>query len=287
MNAKLLEKTFIDLGTEAGDYIITVISEMIDKNQLIPFNDETQAFSSKINDVFSKLITSSFEENYFFYGCNFKVFIDRIEAKKEEHINLALGKTEKVYYENALKSIDAIFGILLSENPLFYKTLITHTTKFHNGILKGNEDKFKAYYFLNKENKKVIERNFDEIYRHIRSKIDILKNTSNLIRDNQGKSINYNPSLWNENCFKFFEYLIKNYYTKKKRELTDIWHFLKRDLNEEEFWFYATQKQYSSFIKSHLNIELKNWQQSNFKYEETEKKRLKDLFNKYKTTQNN
>jgi hypothetical protein len=108
-----------------------------------------------------------------------------------------------------------------------------------------------------------------------------------LLNTKEHSNNNHNPSLWNEKCFMFFEYLIENYYTKKKRELTDIWHFLTRDLNEEGYQFYATQNQYKKYIKKKLGIEIKNWQQSNFEYDEKYKPKLKSFFTKFNSNKGN
>ncbi|WP_431107731.1 hypothetical protein [Winogradskyella poriferorum] len=270
MISKVLENTFINLGIEAGNYMANNISEIIDKNKMIPFDDKTKLYYSKINDVFNKLVLSSFDENYFFYGCSFKVFINEIEAKKKEYINLALGKTEKVYYDKAWKLVSDIHGILLSENPIFYNTLITHTTRFNNRILKGNEDKFKAYYFLSKENKIVIERNFDEIFRYLRSKPDNIAKSSYLIEKRE-----IDLDLWNKDCHNLFHYLYENFVWSSKetmqsvnsnkelpygiiKRLTDIYHYLRESLEGSRYEFRGTKDKYKSYIKSEFNIMIAN-----------------------------
>ena len=37
---------------------------------------------------------------------------------------------------------------------------------------------------------------------------------------------NFNPNLWNRDCFELFKYLFDNYYSKTKRQLINIWFYL-------------------------------------------------------------
>ena len=70
----------------------------------------------------------------------------------------------------------------------------------------------------------------------------------------------FDVKMWNKPCFELFEYLMNNYYTDKKVQLVSIWFFLyDLKLSQKIYVLKCTQKTYKDFIKTHYEIEIKNF----------------------------
>lgn len=72
---------------------------------------------------------------------------------------------------------------------------------------------------------------------------------------------------WNEACYNLFNYLFDNYYDGKKRQLTNIWYFLKDGLQDENYYFKMTKDDYINFIKVTHTIQLTNFDKSEYKFD--------------------
>ncbi len=80
----------------------------------------------------------------------------------------------------------------------------------------------------------------------------------------------HDPNLWNLRCYKLFNYLFKNYYRGKKRELTNIWFYLK-EFDPQNYTLIATKDRYKEFIKNHCGQVLKNFDKASIKFEEKDR----------------
>lgn len=101
---------------------------------------------------------------------------------------------------------------------------------------------------------------------------------NNIPKTNKDKKIahpTHNPNLWNVNCYDLFKYLFDNYYSNTKRQLTNIWFFLKENRNEK-YNFYATKHNYKSFIFAEYNIKITNVDKAENKWEEKDLPKLKE-----------
>jgi hypothetical protein len=101
----------------------------------------------------------------------------------------------------------------------------------------------------------------------------LLKTVNNVIEKkinlNPDKEKNaFNPNHFNDECYGLFCYLIDNYSKKGKIKYVNIYYFLKDDVNKEKYSFKYIQKDYTQFIKSKYNIEIKKYQKAMFDYDE-------------------
>jgi hypothetical protein len=95
-----------------------------------------------------------------------------------------------------------------------------------------------------------------------------LRNTGITVSiESKREQLTYDPNLWDKDNFELFQYLYENYYRGTIRQLTNIWFYLReRDYNAKK----TTKKDYKHFIFSTYNIEIKNFDKAEEKYQ-TEK----------------
>ena len=85
----------------------------------------------------------------------------------------------------------------------------------------------------------------------------------------------FNPNLWNRECYELFKYLYDNYYKDTKRQLTNIWFYLKEN-DAKKYTFNATKDIYKDFIFKNYSIEITNQDKAVAKYEDKEYKKMHD-----------
>ena len=99
--------------------------------------------------------------------------------------------------------------------------------------------------------------------------------------DNEGKDIevkenmhpNFDPNYWNKNCFELFKYFFDFYYKSSKRELTNIWFFLKYETSEK-YILNISQVDYKEFILKNYDIKITNFVKTIGKWEDKVKPTL-------------
>lgn len=79
------------------------------------------------------------------------------------------------------------------------------------------------------------------------------------------KHPDHDPNLWNIHAFSLFKYLFDFYYSKYKKQLTNMWFYLK-EYNSDKYTLLSTKEKYVEFVKMNYNIELKNFDKSIEKY---------------------
>jgi hypothetical protein len=68
----------------------------------------------------------------------------------------------------------------------------------------------------------------------------------------------HDPNFWSEDCYELFKYLFDNYYNNgTKRQLLNIWFFLKQHTDTKNS-IYATKEKYKEFIVKHYQIKITN-----------------------------
>ena len=68
----------------------------------------------------------------------------------------------------------------------------------------------------------------------------------------------FDVKMWNKPCFELFEYLMDNYFTRKKVQITSVWFFLK-ELNSDRYIISCTKEVYKNHIKINYSIEITNF----------------------------
>jgi hypothetical protein len=128
------------------------------------------------------------------------------------------------------------------------------------------------YYFvrgLSQKNERLIKNNAKLKYEHLKELIAL----SGFKTESKNEIVNkpkaeINLSHWNDNCFALFNYLYDNYFSGEKRQLTNIWYFLKNHLNEDKYYFKMTKSNYKEYIKLNYNIILTNFDKSVYKFDD-------------------
>lgn len=79
----------------------------------------------------------------------------------------------------------------------------------------------------------------------------------------------FNPNYWNKECFELFKYIYDEYYKGTKRQLTNIWFYLKECQNTN-YILKATKEQYETFILENYQIKITNFDKAQTKWEDKE-----------------
>ena len=93
----------------------------------------------------------------------------------------------------------------------------------------------------------------------------------------------HDPNLWSVNCYELYKYLFENYYKGTKRQLTNIWFYLK-EYDPLTYNLKATKDKYKYFIKSNYQIEIKNFDKSQTKYSENDYPNMDEHRQNFETT---
>src|SRR5690554_3239370 len=83
----------------------------------------------------------------------------------------------------------------------------------------------------------------------------------------------HNPNYWNTDCFELFKYLYDEYYKGTKRQLTNIWFYLK-EYNNQKYILSITKDLYKDFIIENYGIVITNFDKAQQKWEDTEYRKL-------------
>jgi hypothetical protein len=79
----------------------------------------------------------------------------------------------------------------------------------------------------------------------------------------------FNPNYWNKECFELFKYIYDEYYKGTKRQLTNIWFYLK-EYQSNKYNLKATKEQYEIFILENYQIKITNFDKAPTKWEDKE-----------------
>jgi hypothetical protein len=85
----------------------------------------------------------------------------------------------------------------------------------------------------------------------------------------------FDPNLWNNDCFELFKYLFDNYHKRTKRQLTNVWFYLKGNGNSK-YNFNATKDQYKDFMLNNYKIKITNFEKALMKWEDKEYNTIDD-----------
>lgn len=122
----------------------------------------------------------------------------------------------------------------------------------------------------------------------IKNKITNLEPQPNLNKENNNfinqpeapeTDLEFNRNYFNEKTYNLFLYLIKNYEKKFKVKYTNIWYFLKYNIEKIKYnyKFNITQDKYKSFIKENYNIKILKFKKAEYLYNQHELPTLNNL----------
>ncbi|PKP29040.1 MAG: hypothetical protein CVU01_01950 [Bacteroidetes bacterium HGW-Bacteroidetes-18] len=201
------------------------------------------------NDEFSIFLKSEEVYLHSFIGSNVNVL--------KKHLNL---KSKELDEKQSSKYLE-----LLSEN----------LKKDYKSFKKAQENKFflkksDLHFYvsaLTDENMRLLIYNAKDKNNYLKELITLgsAQPISIITDDPNNRDVNLNH--WNEACFNLCNYLIENYHTGIKRQLTNIWYYLKDGLQDENYYFKMTKDDYIEFIEATLKIKLTNFDKSEFKFD--------------------
>ncbi len=237
----------------------------------------------ELNSIYDKLVEKSTKEEYLFIGADYKTLVKCILKNIPKSYNPSNQHQEDCHLIDKINYLEE------------YIDFFDYTIKHRLAHILDLEDgyKFKAYryiLFLEPEKIERIKINLKKTVFILEQELKKYQPKTTTSKDNLKKEkwlqkLDYNPKLWNKKSYLFLLFLIEHFYTNKKSELTYIWRFLKRDLNKKDYIFNATQAEYTIFIKENLRLELKNWQITNFVYEDEFKPALLSCLEQFEETQ--
>ena len=82
----------------------------------------------------------------------------------------------------------------------------------------------------------------------------------------------FDANHFNNDCYKLFNYLVDNYKKKGKIKFINIYYFLKDEVNKQKYSFNFIQDDYTIFIKTDYQVEIKKYQKAEFDF--VEQKRI-------------
>lgn len=229
-----------------------------------------------------------FEATEFFDGCDNildvweKDLTNRMHRRKEELyqlINIAQGDNCLSEEERSIK-IKSFKKELENERPdgignSTYSIFLPNVT---NNKVYGNLP-YSEFEYIKASLLKAHIKSFKE---ELHQQAEIIIDTPE--EEKQEEKLNsihpeYNPNLWNKEAYELFKYLYDNYYTEGRQtkvKLTNIWFYIRED-DPSKYSLFATKDEYKDFIKKNYNgIELKSFDKSEYKYNETDYPTMND-----------
>lgn len=181
----------------------------------------------------------------------------------EEYFNLALAEF--------LEKQKIILGLLFNETDQFNKFLVNEIERSQHRIENQKEFllKNKHHKFESKENDIKVCEAYIQYLKRKKDQPDEVKPDEVKPDEVENKHPKFNPNYWNKECFELFKYLYDCYYKKTKRQLTNIWFYLKEH-KSETYVLKATKDEYIEFILKSYQIQITNFDKAILKWEEKE-----------------
>lgn len=197
------------------------------------------------------------------------------EKKFTEYVNRikTVEKTETIYedlYKNLTENLEITKADLgeyfLNEYLFVIKDSFAEIDEkiiFYLGLFYGEESKdLKAFHFYKPRLEKRINDLLGEPQQPDNVKFDNIETK-------------HDPNLWNAECYNLFKYLFDNYYKGTKRQLTNIWFYLK-EIENPKYILNATKEMYIPFILENYEIKITNFDKAQTKWEDKESRKLNE-----------
>jgi hypothetical protein len=150
-------------------------------------------------------------------------------------------------------------------------TIIKYKQKYIEFKEKHNSFIFQSFFFTKLDD--TLKELFNFFKETNKNEPDILERKTkehqpieaNKPDDIISKHPKHDPNLWSSDCYNLFKYLLDNYYTSTKRQLTNIWFFL-NEYDKIKYNLKGTKDNYRDFIEKNYNISIKNFDKASVKY---------------------
>jgi hypothetical protein len=195
--------------------------------------------------------------------CNNSIISDNNELNQfEKDYNLGYK-----YFEDNFKKVAPDVNhieMLIDNFNNEWKQKLTTVYVADKGLIKN------SYYdngFLNAYIE--YEKNHKYLFEKISNTIEPQQNETIKNDEIENKHPKFSPNNWNKDCFELFKYLFDEYYKGTKRQITNIWFYLK-ECGNNKYTLKATKEQYQSFIFENYQIQIKNFDKAQTKWEDKE-----------------
>lgn len=240
--------------------LITKYSKIFESD--IYLIDEEKQF----NREFSYFLESEEEYLYDFLGSNLEVLKKHISTRTSDFSDLKKKKYIELLKKKLLRQFN--YGYNKAEN--------------NRGFLKASNPNY-FLKVLNETNKSLFRFNVDKKNDHLNELIAFgIDEFDSPVKKTKKKTLDINLNYWNENCFNLFHYLADNYYQGEKRQLTNLWYYLKNHLQDDKYYFKMTKPVYKEYILNEFNEKLTNFDKSIFKFD-NEIKTLEAMKRRFET----
>ena len=220
--------------------------------------------SAEDNKVYTGI--EFYRKTYFYNGKLY--FPYNCPAIIPDYFDLALNEFKQKQAE--------LLGSIYNDSDAFDEFIKDETNKTQTRIEAQKEYllKHKHHKFESKENDiKVCEA----YIQYLKRKKDEVKQPQQIetIKTDRVKNEHpkFNPNYWNKECFELFKYLFDEYYKGTKREITNIWFYLKEYQNRS-YILNATKDLYIDFINENYQIKITNFDKAQQKWEDKEYKKI-------------
>ncbi len=221
-----------------------------------------------MNPTTKKILEYLNTENTKFLFSYIKPDFSNLDEVYQNNLNLWFCNNSDEKTTKDSKGVEITNGILLNpDNIIFSKTKngfeLTEIDFINDQIKYINKLDFESLTFAEK-------KQFETYKSFLSNKQNPPQQVENFKTD-EVKNIHpkFNPNYWNKECFELFKYIYDEYYKGTKRQLTNIWFYLK-EYQSTNYILKATKEQYETFILENYQIKITNFDKAQTKWEDKE-----------------
>jgi len=193
---------------------------------------------------------------------NFKAFM--------EYCN---NEADKIGFSNSPDTVVEVFQRrALEVETLETESEIEDFKKDIEGAIASLKNNMRNTFLANRQQKATYQNSPPEFFSYAKMLSEYRILLDKISNEKGGKEKVFDPNHFNEYTFSLFKYLVEKYKKKGKIKYINIWYFLRRDYKPKNkiILFNYTQSKYKAFIKKEYHEEIRKFEKSDYKYEDTE-----------------
>lgn len=211
------------------------------------------------------------------YKACYADLLERHKLEYEDHNEFTFINTELENFYDGLIDIDGIddlpfqFQFLKSFTNEELSEALVNQREFKNFAEKSNLSSSMIIDFLESRLHELEKESIEALKHEVldyKTKPDQYSEEVKL-DDSKQQHPEFDPNLWNNDCFELFKYLYDCYYKSTNRQLTNIWFYLKESGNKK-YVLKATKDLYKDFILKNYQIKISNFDKAQTKWEDKE-----------------